>query len=307
MTYSSNGSSRANRSQKSTYENNIKANKISKTTNYINNLTILKSQQPSFKTGIDMIPVMTNFGDSALGGVRTKSSSSKGKIRLPIFKLPSIDLKRSTSAEMNIKDIDKKKTTILFIPFSSLSTIRRAIVKMIQQMHESKTQLNCFQRAIHISEEEISNIEKQLNKVINISSGSVPKKRTVGFTYTEVIMGLAENEITDSKETVFASARRSIFGNNDDVDIDNNHSLTSSLDKPLSRFGVSLPSIHNFPSQVGSHANLLTRQPSLHRNKSKKDSQDFEEDSRNFDSKDLTAKLVTSLKNMERHTLKVTN
>ena len=122
-----------------------------KKANYIERLAIRRN---SAKSGVDMIPVLSITGDYALGFenrvaiARTRGAETRTAIRLPVFKLPSIDptdaaLAASLTypgASQHTKRYAVSDPWSRFIPYKTFHGMRKALLRLVQLLQQQLLQ-----------------------------------------------------------------------------------------------------------------------------------------------------------------------
>ena len=126
----------------------------------------------TLKAGLDMVPIMATTGNFAMGG---DNESTKGKIKLPIFKLPSIDTDRVKSRDQNrsLEKALKQGNTFeqRFIPYRDMASYRKALVLMIKSFGQRDSEF--VRRYFNMSVADISDLETELQKKLEI--GKAPR------------------------------------------------------------------------------------------------------------------------------------
>mmetsp|Transcript_16245 Transcript_16245/g.22391 ORF Transcript_16245/g.22391 Transcript_16245/m.22391 type:complete len:1095 (-) Transcript_16245:171-3455(-) len=123
--------------------------KFSKTANYIDQL---RAKSSFYKTTVDMMPVMSTTGDYSISAdnksstaiSKTRGASTATAIRLPIFKLPSIDPTNVALVTSTIKQPRNHTSNAAvsiepwhrFIPYKSLQGLRKALLRLIQLLQQ---------------------------------------------------------------------------------------------------------------------------------------------------------------------------
>jgi hypothetical protein len=127
------------------------------------------SRQDYFETikqGLDMVPVMATSGSAAIG-----AGDSKGKIKLPIFKLPSIDTSKLESLHHNKnleRAIKQGEFAVQYVPYRDISSYRKALVLMIKALGKRDSEL--IQKHLRMTAADITDLENELKKKADTSA-----------------------------------------------------------------------------------------------------------------------------------------
>lgn len=121
----------------------------------------------SIRTGLDMVPVMATSGQFAMGGGNAAGSgTAKGKIKLPIFKLPAIDTSRVKSRQQN-RNLEKalqqgENFEQRFIPYRDVAGYRKALVLMMKSFGKRDTDI--IKYFLRMTTADLEDLENELRK-----------------------------------------------------------------------------------------------------------------------------------------------
>jgi hypothetical protein len=127
------------------------------------------SRQDYFETikqGLDMVPVMATSGSAAIG-----AGDTKGKIKLPIFKLPSIDTSKLESLHHNKnleRAIKQGEFAVQYVSYRDISSYRKALVLMIKALGKRDSEL--IQKHLRMTAADITDLENELKKKADTSA-----------------------------------------------------------------------------------------------------------------------------------------
>lgn len=111
-----------------------------------------------------MVPVMATSGQFAMGG---GSAAAKGKIKLPIFKLPAIDTSRVKSREQN-KHLEKalqsggESFEQRYIPYHDIAGYRKALVLMMKSFGRRDAEI--IKYFLRMNSADFEDLENELRK-----------------------------------------------------------------------------------------------------------------------------------------------
>ena len=110
-----------------------------------------------------MVPVMATSGQFAMGG---GSGTAKGKIKLPIFKLPAIDTSRVKSRQQN-RNLEKalqqgENFEQRFIPYRDIAGYRKALVLMMKSF--GKRDSDVIRHFLRMTPADLEDLENELRK-----------------------------------------------------------------------------------------------------------------------------------------------
>ena len=172
--------------------------RMSKTASYIEKLS---TNVTKAKFGVDMMPMLSftsTFGEYTMGLenkvriARTRGAETVTALRLPVFKLPSIDPTNaalmSTPFDITKGGSQQSKLRVVapvvniwsrFIPYNSLNGLRKALLRLTQQLLKQQQQLQDSQSKLllqlscndpktllSVSVDDIQLIEHKLSKAI---------------------------------------------------------------------------------------------------------------------------------------------
>jgi hypothetical protein len=142
-----------------------------------------------------MVPVMATSGQFAMGG-GNGSNTAKGKIKLPIFKLPAIDVSRVKSREQN-RNMEKalqqgEKMEQRFIPYHDIPGYRKALVLMINSFGRRDTDV--IKYFLRMTVADIEDLNTQLRKKYDFNGRKFAAKTSRSL----LRMGTAESMSTKS-------------------------------------------------------------------------------------------------------------
>jgi hypothetical protein len=140
-------------------------------------------------SSLDMIPILASSGEVAM---EVDIHNKKGKMKLPIFKLPSIEPrlltqeKKRRALDENMSSVTTSGRKHIFISYSDKKTFRKAVSLILRSL--SPRELAYIQQYLGVTDADVGSITSELEKVdgkkvvpaeLDAVSGGVDRKRSL--------------------------------------------------------------------------------------------------------------------------------